>query len=520
MRSISFKTKVALIFFTCFTILFVFLIGLFYTKAISIQKENLRQKLIELSTLGTKLISADLVENMVPVRASMKTREYMELAGKLNNIMGIHPEIADVYILVATKKPGVMKFIANGDTKEPVDCGEEFDVTSYPELMKAAEWPSADRDLLADRWGLWLSGYAPIKDDKNRTVAILGIDISAETVDQMKSVVRRNAFYVFMIGIILSILASNLASWWLTKPLDKLVEGMEKIRKGDLDHKINLGTADEMGRLGENFNAMAWDLKEHIRNITDVTTEKERLNRELEIAAELQQAMLPHYKLDVKELDMASLSLPARQVGGDYFDYINKDNRNIGFVIADATGKGLPSSIFMTNSKSIFKVITTEEISPAKVIQRTNDQVIREMSASAGMFVTMFYGIYNRDTKIFHYCNAGHNPPLFIAEGSSKVRLLSTHGCPVGIIEEQEYGQDEIKLSNGDTIILYTDGVVEAMNKQREMFGLQRLLKLAIEIKDLSAQEIVDKIRATVFEFAGTQAQFDDLTLLVFRIKE
>ncbi|MGD2279487.1 MAG: HAMP domain-containing protein, partial [Candidatus Omnitrophota bacterium] len=365
MRSIRFKTKITLIFITCYTVLLFFLIGLFYAKAIEIQTEHLREKLIELSTLGTQLIPASLVESIVPVRASMKTREYKSMVERLDSIMGIHPEIADVYVLVATSKPGVMKFVANGDIEEPIDCGEDFDVTPYPELMKAAEWPSADHRPLADRWGLWLSGYAPIKNSSGKTIAIFGVDISADTVNEMKGVVKRNAFYVFLIGILLSIVASNVASWWLTKPLDKLIVGMEKIRKGNLNYKINLGTSDELGRLGENFNAMAWDLKEHIRNITEITVEKERLNRELEIAAELQQAMLPHYKLDVKGMDMAGLSLPARQVGGDYFDYINTDGENIGFVIADATGKGLPSSIFMTNSKSIFKVMTTEETSPA-----------------------------------------------------------------------------------------------------------------------------------------------------------
>ncbi|MGB3241746.1 MAG: PP2C family protein-serine/threonine phosphatase [Candidatus Omnitrophota bacterium] len=520
MKSVSFKTKINLVFFTCYIVLFFGLISLFYAKAIDIQKENLREKLMELAVLGTRIVSAELVESIVPVRASMKTREYQGMVDRLDSIMSINPEIADVYVLVSTSKPGVMKFVANGDVEEPIDCGEDFDVTPYPELMKAIEWPSADREPLADRWGLWLSGYAPIKKEDGTSVAVLGVDISAETVAQMKSAVRLSAMYIFSLGFLLSIAASNLISWWLTKPLGRLVKGMEEIRSGNLNHKINLGTADEWGRLGENFNAMAFDLKDHIRNITEITAEKERLNRELEIAAELQQAILPQYTLDVKELDMAGVSLPARQVGGDYFDYIDReDGHNIGFVIADATGKGLPSSIFMTNSKSIFKVITTGEESPAKVIQNTNDQVIKDITFSSGMFTTMFYGIYDKDKRVFRYCNAGHNPPLFVDKKNSRVSLLSSHGCPVGIMEDQVYGESEINLSEGDTVILYTDGVVEALDKNRQMFGLQRLMKIGLDSVDLSAQEIVEKIKDSVFDFAGTQSQFDDLTLLVFRVK-
>lgn len=519
MKGISFKTKINLVFFTCYMVLFLGLISLFYAKAVDIQKEHLREKLMELADLGTRMIPAELVENIVPVRASMKTKEYRDIADRLGSIMSINPEIADVYVLVSTPRPGIMKFVANGDTEEPIDCGEDFDVTLYPELMKAIKWPSADHEPLADRWGLWLSGYAPIKRKDGTSVGVLGVDISAKTVEQMKNAVRVSALFVFLLGFLLSITASNLISWWLTKPLKKLMKGMEEIRSGNLNHKINLGTSDEMGRLGENFNAMAFDLKEHVRSITEITAEKERLNRELEIAAELQQAILPRYKLDVKELDMDGISLPARQVGGDYFDYIDKDAQNIGFVIADATGKGLPSSIFMTNSKSIFKVITTEEGSPSKVIQRTNDQVIKDITFSSGMFATMFYGIYDKGKKVFRYCNAGHNPPLYVDKKSKRVSLLKSHGCPVGVMEDQVYGEDELKLSEGDTIVLYTDGVVEALDKNREMFGLQRLMKVGLEASDLSAQAIVERIRDSVFEFAGTQSQFDDLTLLVFRVK-
>jgi serine phosphatase RsbU (regulator of sigma subunit) len=519
MKNISFKTKINFIFFSCYTFLIICLIGLFYVKAVNIQKENLREKLIELATLGTRVVSAELVDSIVPVRASMKTREYKDLVKRLDSIMNIHPEIADTYVLVSTSKPGIMKFVANGDIEEAIDCGEDFDVTPYPELMKAVEWPSADHEPLADRWGLWFSGYAPVKRDDGTTSAIFGIDISAARVEQMKNAVRTNALYVFLIGVLLSIVASNVASWWLTKPLGKLIKGMEEIRSGNLNHRIDLKSSDEMGKMSDNFNAMTLELKEHIKRITEVTKEKERLNRELEIAAELQQAMLPHYTLEVEGMDMAGVSLPAREVGGDYFDYISKDDRNIGFVIADATGKGLSSSIFMTNSKSIFKVITTGELSPAKVIRKTNDQVLSDISTSSGMFATMFYGIYERDWQVFRYCNAGHNPPLFIDKKNSKASLLSTHGCPVGIMENQDYGEDEIKMSKGDAIILYTDGVVEAMNGRREMFGLQRLIKISLETMELSAQAIVDKIKNDVFEFAGDQAQFDDLTLLVFRIK-
>ncbi len=519
MKGLKFKTRIILIFFLSYTLLSVSLIGLFYSKSVILQKEQLRARLMQLSSLATNLVKSDIIKNLVPARASMQTPEYSNLVGDLRKITAIDPAIADAYILVDTGKPGIMKFVANADSVNVVDCGEEYDVLKFPELPKAFDGPAADKKITSDRWGHWLSGYAPIRDEENAAIGILGIDISAGTIYSMQNMIKRIAFYVFITGILLALASGKIVSLWLTKPVNMLIKGMEKIKSGDLDYKIDVNADDELGILSQNFNFMAMELKKYIENLTETTKEKERVTRELEIAAEMQKAMLPHYNLDVEELDIAGLSLPAKQVGGDYFDYMNEEGNNIGFVIADATGKGLPSSIFMTNSKSIFKVMTTEETSPGKVIQRTNDIMIKEFDPAASMFATMFYGIYNKDTSRFVYSNAGHNPPILIDSAHSTEKLLKSHGCPIGIIKDQIYAEDEIIMQKGDMVILYTDGVVEAMNEKNEMYGIQKLMKLVLDNKGLLAQELIDKIRNSVFEFAGGRLQYDDITLLIFKVR-
>lgn len=519
MGEMKFKTRIALAFFALSTVISLYLISFSYTKAVTFQKSQLRLRLTEMSSLSTQVIKADMVDDIVPARSNMDTPDYRELVKKLRSIKKIHPDISDVYVLVPTDKPGVMKFLANADEKNVVDCGEEYDATRFPELMKAAQGPTADHEITRDRWGMWLSGYAPIKDISGKVYGILGMDVSAATIAQMRDAVKKKAAMVFVISVIFSILMGYFVSLWLAKPLKRLVRGMEEIRSGNLDHKIEIATRDEFGQAGKNFNLMAMDLKKYIAALTETTKEKERLNKELEIAADLQQAMLPHYDLNVAEIDLSGMSLPAKLVGGDYFDYINRDERNIGFVIADATGKGLNSSIFMTNSRSIFKVLTTGEVSPAKVVQGTNDLVIEGVSDAAAMFVTLFYGIYDRERKVFRYCNAGHNPPLFFDRSEDKISLLNVHGTPIGIIDKQVYGEDEFKMDDGDAIVLYTDGVVEMQNQGHEMFGLTRLIDTVMRSKDLAAKEIVEAIRKQAFEFSGLKPQFDDFTLLVFRIK-
>ena len=519
MKEFTFKARITVIFFVVYAILSSHLIGMFYLKSISVQTEQLRTRLKQVSALGASSITPDLVGSIKPDPSSMKTSAYKDLVVQLRKVRKIAHDIDDVYILVQTDKPGIMKFVANADPEELVECGEEFDITPYPELFKAFEVPAADREINQDRWGWWLSGYAPIKHKNGAVAGILGIDISAKTIALMQDAIKRNALYVFIVGVILAIIAGHFASWSLTKPMARLVEGMKEIRSGNLDHKIPIVSKDEFGRLSETFNEMTEKLKKYISDLTETTKEKERLNKELEIAAELQLAMLPHYNISTDEVDLAGLSLPARRVGGDFFDYINKDGDNIGVVIADATGKGLHSSIFMTNSKSIFKVLTTEETSPAKVIRRTNDLVISNMDTSTAMFATMFYGIYDKKRKLFRYSNAGHNPPLYVDGNKLKVELLNVHGYPIGIYGDQDYGEDEIKLKSGDAIVLYTDGVVEAMDDRGAMFGMDRLKELATSSMNLSSVDMMNIIRDKIFEFAGSQAQFDDITLLVLRVK-
>ena len=518
MKTLKFKTRITLIFLASYSVISLYLVFFLYQKTIVFQKEQLRTRLMQVSALVALSIKAEDVEAIVPEKASMTTPEYISLVKKLREAKKNMANVDDLYVLVDSKKPGIMRFIANADPKEPVTCGEEFDIALYPEMVKALERPSADKKITSDKWGYWLSGYAPIRQPDGQFLGILGTDISASTIALLKNDIKKAVIYVFLMGILMAFAAGKAASWWLTKPMRRLIEGMNDICSGNLDRKIPVSSDDEFGKLSRNFNEMADKLKKYIKDLTETTKEKERLNRELEIAAELQKAMLPRYKIDVDGMDIAGLSVPAKTVGGDYFDYMNSEGNNIGFVIADAAGKGLHGSIFMTTSKSIFKVMTTGEVSPARVMRRTNDQVIGNIDSTSSMFITMFYGIYDVKGMTFKYSNAGHNPPLFIDGLTNEIKLLGPHGYPIGICEKQEYGEDTISMKKGDVVVLYTDGVVEAMNSKGEMFGLETLKRVCLGSRGLTSQKMIDTIKDEVFSFADTAAQFDDLTLLVFRI--
>lgn len=520
MKSLKFKTRIALVFFLAYSLLSFSLIFFFYQKAIVSQKQELRNRLMQVAGLAASSLVPEDIDSIELSPDGVQTAEYNLLVERLRQVKEATPDMDDFYVLVESDKPGLMRFVANADPKEVVECGEYFDITPFPQLAKAFYAPSADYDITQDRWGYWLSGYAPVIRPDGSLSGIVGVDMSADTVALMEGDIKKAALYIFFAGIFASIFAGNLASWWLAKPMQRLIKGMNQICYGNLDYKIPIREGDEFGKLSQNFNDMAGKLKKYIKDLTETTKEKERLRRELEIAAELQKAMLPRSRIKVEGLDLAGISLPAKLVGGDYFDYLlDSGKEKLGFVIADASGKGLRSSIFMTNSKNIFKVMATIESSPAKTLSRTNDQIMDNIDSSVIVFVTMFYGIYEKESRIVQYTNAGHNPPLFINGSTKEVRLLKAQGFPLGVCRSQHYGQGQVKMVPGDILILYTDGVIEATDIKGDMFGLDSLKQVCLDSLGLSSQGIADAIKKSAFEFSGGKEQSDDLTLLVFQVK-
>lgn len=519
MKPLKFKTRIALIFFLSYSLLSFSLIFFFYQRVIISQKQELRNRLMQIAALAASSFDSKDIDRVKLELFHGQRENYYYLVDRLRQIKEATPDIDDFYILVKSDKPDLMRFLANADPREVVEPGKYFDITPFPELFKAFREPSADKEITQDQWGYWLSGYAPVFREDGSLSGIVGADMAADTVFLIESDIKRAALYVLLAGVLASILVGNLSSWWLAKPIQPLVSGMNQICFGNLNYKIPVKRSDEFGKLSQNFNDMAEKLKKHIVDLTKTNKEKDRLSRELEIAAELQKAMLPHSQVKIKGLDLAGLSLPAKVVGGDYYDYLYCKEKKTGFVIADASGKGLRSSIYMTNSKNIFKVIAELEESPARVITRTNDQLIDNIDPSAAMFATMFYGLYDSESQTINYTNAGHNPPLFIDGATKEIKLLKAHGYPLGVCGHKEYGQGQIRISPGDIIFLYTDGVIEAINAKGKMFGFESLKQACLDYSQLSSQEMLDAVRERVFNFIGGKEQFDDLTLLVFRVE-
>jgi len=260
------------------------------------------------------------------------------------------------------------------------------------------------------------------------------------------------------------------------------------------------------------------DLKVRTEELQHTTAEKESLQKELEMAKDIHQSFLPEDVPEIKGIELAASSLSAKEVGGDFYDFIPIAEDKWGIVVADVSGKGMPAALFMALSRTLIRASTTENPTVANAIEKANEMICAY--AQSSMFVTLFYAIIDSQKMNLKYINAGHNPPLLFRKATSDVRLLKAEGIVLGAIEDIELQEVEVELTRGDIIALFTDGVTEAIDEKEEEFGEERLIKVIRGNRTLSAQDLIVNIQEGVMAFAGEQPQFDDITLMVLKVTE
>lgn len=246
------------------------------------------------------------------------------------------------------------------------------------------------------------------------------------------------------------------------------------------------------------------------------TQKSERISTELNLASDIQSNMLPKIfpeHSNENTFDIYATMTPAKEVGGDFYDFFMVDENNIALVMADVSGKGIPAALFMVIAKTLIKDHTQLGLEPGEVFTRINNILCE--SNEAGLFVTAWMGIFNLKTGLLKYANAGHNRPVLCINNEVNFMALN-HGFVLAGMEDIKFKQAEIKLNKGDKIFLYTDGATEATNINNELYGDNRLLECLRRLKGKNAEEALHAVRADIDEFVGDAEQFDDLTLLAF----
>ncbi len=324
-----------------------------------------------------------------------------------------------------------------------------------------------------------------------------------------------------ILGITLIFIVIIFISESITKPLRLLSKAVGEIAKGNLDISLPIiKSKDEVGKLANSFRYMQESLKMYIKNLTETVAAKERIESELKIARDIQLGILPKKDcsfLDKKEIDLYAFLEPAKEVGGDFYDFFFVDNDNLCFVIGDVSGKGVPAAIFMSLIKTLVKAKATQGLSPDRVLTRANDDII--LNNPSFMFVTLFIGILNVKTGKVVYSNAGHPPPYILKSSGLCNPIPMTGDIVLGIMEDVVYSSKSLSLDKGDMIFLYTDGVTEAMNMKRELFSEIRLKQELENIKVFRPHKVIENIIMCVRKFADDFPQSDDITMLCIAYK-
>jgi serine phosphatase RsbU (regulator of sigma subunit) len=248
--------------------------------------------------------------------------------------------------------------------------------------------------------------------------------------------------------------------------------------------------------------------------------EKQRMEEELNIARDLQMSMLPASCPEIADFQIAAFAEPAREVGGDFYDFVETKGGGLGFVIGDVTGKSVSGALVMSASRSIFRMLSEEDLSVSEIMIRANRRAKKDIKP--GMFVALLYAVLNPENKTLRLCSAGQTQPVYISAKSKSAQLIETVGdtFPLGILDDVEYAETKIDISAGDKVVFYTDGIVEAMNKENEVFGFDRLLEAAKENWNQPAAIVLKAIIDQVNQFSEGMAQHDDLTVIVISVNE
>lgn len=299
-------------------------------------------------------------------------------------------------------------------------------------------------------------------------------------------------------------------------PLEHFTQSALEIANGNFNNALpEVQKEDEMKKLRDAFCKMQADLKKYIANLKETTSAKEKIESELRIAREIQMAMIPKIFPpfpNMNEIDLYAMMEPAKEVGGDLYDFFLIDEKHLCFAIGDVSGKGVPASLFMAITRTLLRTIAPNQPKASIIVNTLNNSLVSGNESS--MFVTFFIGILNIETGHLNYVNAGHNPPVIIHPNEEPEMFEITNQIPLGLFADFDYTRKQRTLKNGDRLFLYTDGITEAENCDQELYSDKRLLNILSEVKNLEPVEIVMKVAEDVVVHVNDYLQSDDLTMM------
>jgi serine phosphatase RsbU (regulator of sigma subunit) len=368
--------------------------------------------------------------------------------------------------------------------------------------------------------------YAPIRSISSadgKSFWSVGLSMPEAEITQLAAPIGKNMLFlwglILAVGAAMVILVIGVAlrmSNGITRPIQSLGAGVMRIGSGDLDYRLDVRTHDEIEELANSFNKMAGDLKIYVRDLKATTAEKERFASELRVAHDIQMSFLKQAFPDRSDFSLFATIVPAREVGGDLYDFDLVDETRLVFYVGDVSDKGTPASLIMAKTMTLMRLASQQRgITPAEILRQVN--LALSAGDENGMFVTLFIGILDLKTGELSFSNAGHNPPVILGANGDSRFLTLPDGLVLGVMPEAEYRDDTVYLEPGDMIVTYTDGVTEAMNPDRRLYSEAHLRETVATLTGRDVRDAVAEIVASVRVHAAGAPQSDDIAVLALR---
>ena len=460
-------------------------------------------------------------ENVTQMPAYKRTLQLLHEISNANDINSIYIGYMDVETYYGIY---LVDGSLNAEACLPGAC-DPFE-KSNAEQMKKGNYDFPAYITNYEEYGWLCSAGAGIYDDDGEVVGTAMLDISMDAVmKNLHGFLFNLCLVLTMITVVICLVILYGINKTLLLPVKSLSEAAtsfvsekeknstEKVQSAI--SRLDIHTGDEIEELSDSIKTMEKEINDYIDHLTEVTAEKERMGAELNIAKQIQASMLPCIFPafpERKEFDIYASMDPAKEVGGDFYDFFLVDADHIAMLIADVSGKGVPAALFMVIAKTILKNSAQNGFSPKEVLENVNNQLCENNEAE--MFVTVWLGIMQISTGKMHCANAGHEYPAVRRAGGSYELFKDRHGFVLAGMEGTRYHEYEIQMEKGDSIFVYTDGVAEATNAENELFGTDRMLDALNQNPDASCEELLNNVRKEMDGFVKDAPQFDDITML------
>ncbi len=427
-------------------------------------------------------------------------------------------ELEYLYLYVPDTERNTITFVMvlYGENSQPSAAEERVPGTVVQYTLTQSEyraWSGGDAEDVEEtdnKYGHVLTVYRAVCDGDGNAAALVGADVSMD--EALHRVFLRyrimlgavTASFVLVLGTLAVLLKTS-----VLKPAEVISRRMRTFvtdRQSGFE-RIEVKGGDEFAQMARSFNSMAEEIDRYVESIQKLTEEKQRQEAEINIARNIQAGFLPEGHFDRPGLRLEGVMIPAKYVGGDFYDYFPLTQDTLCLVIADVSGKGISAALFMARAITVVRQYAKLGYSPAEILFHTNNAL--SANNPEQMFLTAFVGIYHSGERRLVYANGGHNPPYLI---SGTLRTLDGgRGMTVGLFEDEDYQEAEVSVRAGDTIFLYTDGVNEAVSREGEFFGIRRLEGI---LKQKDQERCVKTVLDAVREFARDTQQSDDITML------